>query len=144
MGCFHKWLRSRLQSGLTRAELALWHERLSSTPRDLAFILFLGEGVGLMLDAKMLFFSYRGFGSIGRAEAVRKDALAEITLGGGVGVLVDGAGRLVRAVLAVAGVAVAKEFLPGRDSDFPVRLYEVISRYLHQFAYVFHFLPSCT
>ena len=144
MGCFHKWLRSRLQSGLTRAELALWHERLSSTPRDLASILFLGEGVGLMLDAKMHFFLTGDFGSIGRAEAVRKDALAEITLGGGVGVLVDGAGRLVRAVLAVAGVAVAKEFLPGRDSDFPVRLYEVISRYLHQFAYVFHFLPSCT
>ena len=90
------------------------------------------------------FFLTGDFGSIGRAEAVRKDALAEITLGGGVGVLVDGAGRLVRAVLAVAGVAVAKEFLPGRDSDFPVQMYEVISRYLHQFAYVFHFLPSCT
>ena len=92
------------------------------------------------------FFLTGDFGSIGRAEAVRKDALAEITLGGGVGVLVDGAGRLVRAVLAVTGVAVAKEFLPGRDSDFPVRLYNyirhLISRYLHQFAYIFHFLSS--
>ena len=34
--------------------------------------------------------------------------MAEVALGGCVGVLVDGAGGLVRAILAVAGVAVAK------------------------------------
>ena len=62
------------------------------------------------------------FGSVGGAEAVREDALAEVALGGGVGVLIDGAGGLVRAILAVAGVAVAKEVLKRRsDSDFPER-----------------------
>ena len=60
------------------------------------------------------------FGSVGGAEAVREDALAEVALGGGVGVLVDGAGGLVRAILAVAGVAVAKEILRRSDSDSPV------------------------
>ena len=55
------------------------------------------------------------FGSVGGAEAVWEDALAEVALGGRVGVLVDGAGGLVRAVLAVAGVAVAKQFLRRRS-----------------------------
>ena len=56
------------------------------------------------------FFLTGDFGSIGRAEAVRKDALAEITLGGGVGVFVDGAGDLVGGVAAV-GLAVAEQGL---------------------------------
>ena len=60
------------------------------------------------------------FGSVSGAEAVREDALTEVALGGGVGVLVDCAGRLVGSILAVAGVAVAKEILRRSDSDSPV------------------------
>ena len=50
-------------------------------------------------------------GSVGGAVAVREDALAGVALWRRVGVLLDGAGGLVGAVLAVAGVAVAEERL---------------------------------
>lgn len=49
--------------------------------------------------------------SVGRAVAVGQDALAGVALGGRVGILIHGAGNLVRAVLAVAGVSVAEEEL---------------------------------
>ena len=50
-------------------------------------------------------------GSVSGAVAVREDALAGVALWRRVGVLLDGAGGLVGAVLAVAGVAVAEERL---------------------------------
>ena len=46
--------------------------------------------------------------------------MAEIALGRSVGVLIDGASGLVGAVLAVAGVAIAEEFLRKSDSDYAV------------------------
>ena len=48
--------------------------------------------------------------------------MAEIALGRSVGVLIDGASGLVGAVLAVAGVAIAEEFLRKSDSDYAVRI----------------------
>ena len=162
MGCFHKWLRSRLQSGLTRAELALWHERLSSTSRDLASLLLLGEGVGIMLDAKMLLLFLPG---ILVPSAEQKQSGRTHWLRSHLGAAL-GSSSTVQAVssepsLQSQGLPSQKNSCQGAiltfDSrfrlstlDFDFRLYDclryirhLISRYLHQFAYVFHFLSSC-
>ena len=77
------------------------------------------------------------FGSVGGAEAVWQDALTEIALGGGVGILVHGAGGFVGTILAVAGVTVAKEFLQGSDSDSCYPYFIMTCKYVTRYVCLF-------
>ena len=60
-------------------------------------------------------------GAVGRAEAVGQLALAEVAVGGPVGVEVDGAGVLVGSILAVGGL-VAEKLLVNADAVAALKL----------------------